>query len=574
MTTAKESLCDWYFKEKNLDIKVVRIPYLYSSVHKKDFLNKIFTALYTDKTVILPESQGASCFFLSEWDLSELLNRLVDGWSPGNGALTVADEFKLTFSDFADALRKIKPEAKIDFTGENKGKTLAINNKALRNEYGWFSRISVALDMEEQWQRYLEMVGHKELNWWQKIVEWFKKATPIVKVTELFLLFIITELLIWLTDSAVLFSIVDFRMAFIVIMATMHGLSMGMSAAALSSVSWLIAKLIGGTNILTIFYEPSNWLAFIFFFLIGGLCGYIRIKNDDTISNLESENGLLEEKLLFTRELYNDTFNEKRDLKKQIIGSKDSFGKIFDVIRHLDTVESRELYLKIMDTFEDILENKSISVYSVTENSAFGRLEVASRDVIAEVSRSISLDAFKPVIDKLEKGESYRNTELAQGLPMYASGVTNNGKLTLLIFLWHAAPDQRSLYYVNLFKIMCDLAQISLLRAYEYNLTVQDAQYIENTHIMGKDAFEKTYQSFKRMAERKVFTYVLLGVDGKGKSLKELDEMLHSKVRVNDILGIDEAGEVKILLSQASKKDLEFVLPRFADLDVEISVLE
>ena len=50
------------------------------------------------------------------------------------------------------------------------------------------------------------------------------------------------------------------------------------------------------------------------------------------------ENNLLEEKLEFTRDLYNDIFEEKRDLKKQIISSKDSFGKIFDVTRNLDTV--------------------------------------------------------------------------------------------------------------------------------------------------------------------------------------------------------------------------------------------
>ena len=56
---------------------------------------------------------------------------------------------------------------------------------------------------------------------------------------------------------------------------------------------------------------------------------------------------------------------------------------------------------------------------------------------------------------------------------MYAAGVYRGEELVLLIFLWHAAPDQRSLYYVNLFKILRDLAQMSLLRAFDYNQAVQ-----------------------------------------------------------------------------------------------------
>ena len=359
-------------------------------------------------------------------------------------------------------------------------------------------------------------------------------------------------------------------MAYIVIMATVHGLGFGLWAAALSSVSWLAAKVATGTNMMTIFYEPTNWLAFVFFFLVGALCGYIKLRKDDTIRFVGEQNKLLEDKLVFTREIYEDTYREKRDLKKQIIGSKDSFGKIFDITRKLDTVEPRQLYLRIMETFEEVLDNKTITVYSVNKQSTFGRLEVASRDIINTVSRSISTQTYAPVIQKITDGEIWRNTELKAEYPMYAAGVYRGEELVLLIFLWRADVEQRSLYYVNLFKILRDLVQMSLLRAFDYNQAIYEKQYIDHTHIMNEEAFAQVLSSYAALAQKKVSTYVLLQIDPEGRSYEEMDVLLRGKVRANDIVGAAADGKVKILFSQATQKDLQFILPRFEGIKVEV----
>jgi len=570
---AKERLCEYYAKGTDLKVRIIRIPYLYSGTKKDDFLYRIFEGVYRRKTVRIPALRDAKCYFMSMYDLSELTSRLIDNWNEGVGILTVNDEFDISFSHIENKILEIKSNAKIDFTGEVGDRTLNLTNRALRNEYGWFSKIPVTDDIEEEYEKYLISTNHKDLSRFEKIMEWIKEHRLFVKLAELFVMFLITELLIYITRSALYFTIVDFRMAYIVILGTMHGLPYGMAAAGLSSISWLIAKMMSGTSLLTIFYEPTNWLAFVFFFLIGALCGYVRIKSDDTIKWQGEKVDLLEEKLIFTRKLYTDTFSEKRDLKKQIIGSKDSFGKIFDVTRSLDTVEPRELYLRIMETFEDILENKSISVYSVSENSTFGRLEVASRDIIGGVARSVSLDRYRPIIDGLGD-EIWRNVDLEPGLPMYAAGVYRAGKLLLLIFIWHAEPTQRSLYYVNLLRIMRDLAQMSLLRAYDYNQVTYDLQYIEGTHILNTEAFERELENFMQLAEKKVFSYVQLEVDFSGKSYSEISEMLVKKIRVNDVMGINAEGKLRVLLAQATTDDLKFILPRFEDIEIDIKVVK
>jgi len=573
LADAKEQLCAFYARETSLDLKIVQIPYLYSGLYRQDFLYRIFSQVYNGKPVELDEAKASNMHFLSVPDLAELIKRIFDNWKTGGGILTVCDDHGLTFGDLAKTLSSLNESCRVVFSGKLPNQALAANNKALRNEYGWFSRFSILEELPEQYALFLSQKKERNVTAFQKIISWISGHRLFVKTVELGLLFLLTELLLHLTNSAVIFTIVDFRMAFIVIMATVHGLNFGIAAAALSSLSWFAAKVASGVNALTIFYEPTNWLAFVFFFLVGALCGYIKLKSDDKIRSVNEENKMLEDKLIFTREIYEETLREKRDLKKQIIGSKDSFGKIFDITRRLNTVDPQMLYLRIMDTFEEVLENKSITVYSVTENSFFGRLEVASRDILNSASRSIAIDHYGKIMDTLRAGEVWRNTELNPDFPMYAAGVHRGDKLVLIIFLWHADMDQRSLYYVNLFRILRDLVQMSLLRAYDYNQAIHDQQYIAGTHIMQAQAFAECLKNFMTLAEKKVASYVLLQIDCRGHSYQEVGEMLNGKIRANDILGLSQDGTLQLLLAQADTSDLQFILPRFASLDIEVSVI-
>ena len=573
MASANEKLCEYYAKRYSLDIKTVQIPYLYSAACKNDFLYGVFDQIYSGKTVRIPESSASKMHFLSLADLSELLTRIADHWKAGGGVLSVGDEFHLTFSDLSEKIKNLAPDIKTEFTERHTSGDIKTSNTALRNEYGWFAKISILDELEEQKALYLSTKEEKEESRFSKFKKWLSKHAFLIKIIELFLLFFLSEVLIHITDSAVIFSVVDFRTIFIVIMATLYGLSFGIASSALASASYFVAKVMSGTDPLTIFYEPTNWLAFVFFFLVGGLCGYVNLKKEDHGKYLEEQNKLLENKLIFTGEIYEDTLREKKDLKKQIISSKDSFGKIFDITRKLNTVAPQQLYLRTIETFEEILENKSIAVYSVNANNAFGRLEVASRDLLDIAARSVSLQSYEPVIEQLRDGGIWKNTELKSEFPMYAAGVFRGDELVLMIFLWHADSNQRSLYYVNLFKILRDLVQMSLLRAYDYSNALLEKQYISDTHIMNAEYFEDCIQNFAALAEKKVSTYVMLEFDLNGHTLKEANDMLVGKIRLNDILGITNNGRLCLILSQATKNDIEFILPRFERLGFNVTVV-
>ena len=562
VSAAKERLCQYWAEKNKIDLKIVRIPYLYSGTAENDYLHSLFEDMRTKRFLRMREHESSKIYFLSMDDLSELILRIADAWLPGEGILTVNDDFQLTFADLCKGLAALAEGITFKFTGRNAPKQLELKNTAVKRQYGWFAKISILADLPDMYEAYLGAAVPRP-TWRERLRGLLKGKSLAVKILECLLMFALCELLVRATGSTLVFSLVDFRLSYIVIVSTLYGLSFGMGAATLCSISWTLAKVASGTNWLTLFYEPTNWLTFIFYYLVGALCGYVRLKKNNAIQFTQEENHLLEEKLAFTHRMYEDTLNEKRDLKRQIISSRDSFGRIFDITRQLNTVDQRELYLKIVDSFEDILDNKTLSVYSVNREAGFARLEVASRDIMNEVSRSISLDTYAPVMDVLDRGDIWRNNRFVPNMPMYACGISKDDKLLLLVFIWNVQAHQRSLYYVNLFHILCGLTQMSLTRAHEYSQAAYERQHIQGTIIQNAQTFRGNLRVFEELAARKVFRFLPLQVERGGKTDGELSDLIAKCVRVNDVVGKLEDGRIWILLSQAGPNDLKYILPRF-----------
>ena len=77
------------------------------------------------------------------------------------------------------------------------------------------------------------------------------------------------------------------------------------------------------------FYEPSNWIPFIFYFAVGAICGYVRMKNRENIEFVTDENKLIQEKFLFMRDMYQDSLYDKRTVQEADSGKPGQLWKDF-----------------------------------------------------------------------------------------------------------------------------------------------------------------------------------------------------------------------------------------------------
>ena len=561
LVSEMENLCREYAKLYKITVKIIRSPYLYSEQYEKDFLNTVFREISAEQKITFQEDESQRMFFMSMQDLAELMYKIFDNWDEDEEILNIADGFDHCFKDLGDKLTELCPHLKVSYARYSIMENMLKDDKIIRYKYGWFPKISILEELPELYEHYQERNNLKEgrLDSLKHIISKHKAAVRVAEFVAFFTLF---ESLNGIAGNQAQFKMIDLRLIFVVLFGSMYGINYGIAAAVAESLSLIRAFETEGSSWYVLFYEPSNWIPFIFYFAVGAICGYIRMKNKDNVQFIKEENNLLQEKFLFTREMYQETIEDKNLYKKQILGSKDSFGKIFDITRKLDVIQPQELYIETIRVLEDVLENKTFGLYTLNRENGYGRLETASAQVQGNYPNSIKLREYSAAMEELENGNVWANREFLEKYPMYMAGVRKNGELVMLICIQQVSREQMSLYFLNLFKILSGLVETSLLRALEYQKAVEYRQYVKGTHILKTEYFEERLKVQHDMREQKLASYVLLKVEYSEMSLKEADEILRSKVRENDVWGISESKELYLMLVQTDKEALPIILAR------------
>ena len=130
------------------------------------------------------------------------------------------------------------------------------------------------------------------------------------------------------------------------------------------------------------FYDTSNWLAFVIYFVAGSVCGYVQSRNQESVRFVRDENGLLRNRLDFLRGLYQDVLDDRRQLRDQIIGRRDSFGKLYAVTRELDEVQPQKLYHTAIRIMQESLDSDSLAIFRVDNSGQFARLVAADQFLV------------------------------------------------------------------------------------------------------------------------------------------------------------------------------------------------
>ncbi len=322
------------------------------------------------------------------------------------------------------------------------------------------------------------------------------------------------------------------------------------------------------------FYEPANWIPFIFYFAAGAVCGYVRMKNRENLEFISEENQLIREKFPLCVICTRRPFRTKKDTKNKILGSKDSFGKIFDITRKLDIVQPEELFIETMHIMEEVLENETFAFYSLSQKNGYGRLEAASPKSQGMYSASVRLSEYTLALETLEKGQVWANRDFIKGYPMYMAGIRKEGSLVMLICIQEVKKRTADfILYESVSDFMWSGRNITL-RALEYQEATEYKKYVENTRILKPEYFEKSLELQHSMREQKMASYILLKLKYGNMTIEDADEALDRCIRENDIRGISPEGELYLILTQADDKALPVILERLKRNGFEGKVLD
>ena len=140
---------------------------------------------------------------------------------------------------------------------------------------------------------------------------------------------------------------------------------------------------------------------------------------------------------------------------------------------------------------------------------------------------------------------------------MYAYGICEKEQVSLLIFIYDASPEQMSLYYQNLFSILCNLIKLSFIRALEYQRAIEQEKYYPGTLIVIPSYFRELLNAQKELAEAGLASYALIRFESKDKAY--ISSSLKGLVRNNDIIGADDDGYLFLILTQTNRQSISIV---------------
>ena len=566
---AANDLCRYYAGRDGIQAKILRVPYLYTASPALDdpFLVPLFQAC-SHGSLVLKNSADSPLQALCAEELAVLVRRIFDSWDPAFEELGVADSFTHTLGDLGEALKQLFPGLQVTY-GDDTDASVA-SGDAVRKCYGWFQRYDVLTDLSTihaRWEQ--SRVGRRHPL--RHAIDRMREHTLPIICAETALAWVLFECLERVFSQSAQLNVLDYRLLYVVLIGTLYGLDFGLVAALLASIGLAASYFTQyGYTFQGLFYEPSNWLPFIAYFVVGAVCGYVQLRNREALKAERAENELVRNRNDFLGRLYHDAIEDKQAYKRQIVGRHDSFGKIFAVTQELDVLNPRDIYRKCCELLGEILENDSVTIYHVS-GDAFTRLVAASPAISSDALRSLALDDLKAMMEGVDHSGLWVNRKLAPGLPMFAYVMERDGSPAIFIFVRHVAESQMTLYYQNLFRILCGLVESALGRAFDYEAVAQDKRCVAGTCVLNQDAFGRELAAEQALADNKMGSFLLLRVVPGMEPIGELVGAIGSAIRESDAAGLVDGDTLYLLMRQAKACDLPIIRKR---MDAQHIVVE
>ena len=567
---ACKRLCEFYNAQKGLRVIVADTPSLYSAMENASVLGNALDQAEKKASVHFRGASNQRCGFLADSDLSLLLLRICENWPAEISGFVIPAGEVLTLGQLGELLKKQQPTLRLSY-GPWEPTEPAAGDDTLKKLYDWQPTRTLSDQLPQlirKRQQNRDKAPRRSLA--DRFFGLGNKYPVIIRTLELILGFVIMEFLLRITGTTAQFRYIDFRLLYVVLMGTLYGIRSGLAAALLACASLLVASISEHSAWYAVAYDIDAWLPFLFIFLAGAVVGYTRDRLVSDNRNLSQEKLLLEEKYTLLNSFYNSSLTSKNVFKSQIASYQDSFGRLFEVSKNLDSVVADEVYAEAIHALEGMLDNRSVCIYSVDGGSGYGRLIACSREMRDIVGKSLRLDDYPELTGFLRDEQVWVNRDRLNNYPEYAYPFYSGDNLIALILVHKARYEQMAVYYENLVKIVCGLIKIALLRALEFTRRAEAEMYLPGTVVMNQEHFAKLMQAREKMAKSGMAEFSMIRLDISKDGFEENTAQISSLIRSTDALGIGKDGNLYLCLSQTNRENAQLVLMRIQNRGIPV----
>ena len=396
-----------------------------------------------------------------------------------------------------------------------------------------------------------------------KVQEWKGKMIPFLENLAGALLMV---LIAYFQEGTIVNPAIYFDMNFVYIgaMGILYGKSQSLIAMVLSSAILLGVLLKAGANAVALLYMPEHLLHFVAYLFVAVFTGYFADARAFERQSNKWHEEQARERYDFLRSLYDECVVVKDRLYRQIVNSDDSIGRLYRIIRHLDSVATENIFTQAAGVTADVMGVEDIAVYVLSKDGYYLRQKVRKGRLAFQQPRSLRVEEHDYLKNLIAEKNTYINRELVKDTPDLAAPILYRGGVIGVVELFGLDFKHWSLYNLNLFSITMRLISASMGRAYQYEAEAQEKRYHNGTRILRSEAFAEILQELRE--RRKLQGEMPLGVlkvPQEGRSLDELDSICGRVTRNEDFLG-EYQGSFYILLPDADESVCNMVIERLA----------
>ena len=325
--------------------------------------------------------------------------------------------------------------------------------------------------------------------------------------------------------SSQYFSKLDFYLLYVLLFAIIYGQQQAIFSALLATAGYCFRQMYDKTGFEVLLdYNTYVWMAQLF--LVGMVVGYMK----DQIKNIR---------------------NQDED--------------------QLDQRGPEEVLFYAAQVLSKLMETDDAAIYTVA-NRDYARLFSFTSQTAKKLGKSIHYSDMKDMYDELIAHRVYINKTMDDSYPLMACAVYAEDKMQTILMLWGIPWERMNLAEANRLTVIGYLIQNAVVRAGHYLDALRERRYVEDSDILGNEAFKQLVKAFFDAKRNGLTECCLVKIQHTADNFKEIAQKLEKKLRQTDYFGVLSDG-LYVLLPNTDDEAAQGVIERFLKEGFESSIV-
>ncbi|MDY3853397.1 MAG: NAD(P)-dependent oxidoreductase [Butyribacter sp.] len=571
-----EELCRHFNETTDLDISILRIDHLYKTPENLEEVNDTVSSLCLEaiKNGTATVNQNNTFSMIHVSDAVFGIYQFLHTKEHKHTFYHLSSSEPITEFTIAEEIRKVDDSVMIvDNTVGMKHKAI-LDNSEFNEEFqfkvfnGYEKMIPAVYKKMRKNKKNYKVEKKHAAKGFGKFTERMKAlAFALIPFLENILIFIPVFMINNRAVGSQYFDRLDFFLLYVLLFAGIYGTKQAVLSATLSVAGYCFRQLYFRTGIeLLVDFNTYLWIAQLF--IVAMAVGRLRDSTKSISYEKDEEISFLNSQLDDLLSINDSNSRIKNIYQNQILDYDDSLVKIYNITSKLDNVEAGAVLFYAADTIGQILGTEDVAIYQIA-NGDYCRLFSATSDTAKSLGKSVKYSDMTEMLRAIQNKQVYVNKTMDADCPLMARAIYRSDEPIEIIMLWGIPFEKMTQYECNLLTVLSYMIYNSVERADRYLDALSTTRFIANTRLLAKDAFEELRAIYQDAMEKNFTEYTLLTASSdEDKTYEEWSNILSSKLRYTDYIGINKDDNVCILLTNSNLQDAQFIIQRFAEINI------